>query len=199
MPTRADRNAVESNVHDGRPSWRNAYHGSVSVARRELPDHAGGGRDHLAELVSRHPAVCPSLVLGLGRSRRRQLRLGGLPGWENQFGDGGLDPSLHPWGVANAGLGDHALHELMKGVVDGLDLNGQHTAAILLKHWLENSGTPQVVDPAQLMRDIPGFNADVGALLRQHEGDATFDSGWHDEGALNDPSNRNTPAGLDWY
>jgi len=122
-----------------------------------------------------------------------------LPDLMAKYGDDGKDPNLRPWSVKDAGLGDHALHELMKGAAVGLDQTGRHIAATLLKHWLENSGTPQAVDPATMMNDIPAFRNDVDAWLAHHQGQRTFDSGWLNEPALNNASNRTTGAEQDWY
>jgi hypothetical protein len=115
-----------------------------------------------------------------------------------EYGDGGLDGPLRPWGVADPGLRDQWLHLQMMGAAAGLEATGRPHAASLLKHWLDNSGEPVELSPAEMMGDIPAFRAEVEQFVAA-QGAGAFDSGWANGDWLNETRNRATSAEQDWY
>lgn len=116
-----------------------------------------------------------------------------------RWGDNYQDHALRPWKVESAGPQDGWYAFVMSDALVWLRGKGYHTAADLLKHWLDNSGQPVSVDPKTMLAQIPGFQAAVNTQLAQHHGNGTFDSGWQNFNGLNKAANRNTPQALNWY
>jgi hypothetical protein len=120
------------------------------------------------------------------------------PALTYQFGDDGLDRPLRPWNTADAGARDHWLYAQMMFMAAGLEATGRPTAASLFMHWLDNSGAPAEVSPAEMMREIPAFRQAVDDFVTS-QGTGSFDSGWHNGAWLNDAANRTSDAEQDWY
>jgi hypothetical protein len=115
-----------------------------------------------------------------------------------RYGDDGVDPPLRPWNVAEANARDQWLHTQMLGATIGLEVTGRPHAASMFKHWLEGSGTPVEVSPAEMLDDIPAFRAEVESFV-ESQGPGSFDSGWNNGAWLNEAENRVTDAQQDWY
>ncbi len=79
-----------------------------------------------------------------------------LPPPKPSTGDGSK-----PFGSENANPLDYLTEQTFYKVADGAEVIGMTDAAYHMRHYLDGSGEPIHVDPEQLLRDLPQFQAEV--------------------------------------
>lgn len=67
--------------------------------------------------------------------------------------------------------------KLFYGGLPYFEHNGWYHAAVLLLHWLGNSGTTALVDPDQMMAAMPAFAAEIDTVFGPG-GDGLYETGW---------------------
>jgi hypothetical protein len=89
----------------------------------------------------------------------------------------------------------------MSGIAETLELvKGYAQAAELLKHWLDDSGTPFQIDSQQLMNDIPDFLTSVNAEIAKGTAKGgNFDSGWKSDSVARQLPTNSSAKVLNWY
>jgi RHS repeat-associated protein len=86
------------------------------------------------------------------------------------------------------------------GAIVGLHALGFGGAANLLGHYLDGSGTPVQIDPAQMMQDDPMFKAQVQSWINwcKRRGQTVCNSGWQ-ASSLDDRNHDLNHGELGWY
>jgi len=99
-------------------------------------------------------SVRPTLGDGVGDPQITQAP--GMPGFPTpppapRSGDGS---GTH--GVRSASIGDRLFEQVAHRLADAADAIGLNNAARNMRHYLDNTGAVQTVDPAMIQRDLPG-------------------------------------------